>query len=611
MKKIIFLFLMMVGTTVIFGQTWYEKNAGLKVIYPSNVWDCIEKAKQYQKEGNLQMSDKFLRKAEQLTLAAEPFNPKNWPSHWPRTQQALDILRYASPSAYIYRIFGDYAIDQSRPKEAIKYLRMYLNQSIIPDAAYMFKLANLLESEMMYPQAISVYQELLNCIQSKNFHNQAPSVSLIQQKIRILSTKLEPQIVLVLDMKLQNLPDFLSNSGIIFKEKLGLLNRNYAVIKDQILNKTLSEQKLTRTEIIDDINERERINKILNVKYVLEPSLVKIENMYIFQVRVYRAGQKEPVEQYEYKNENYEFLPNYFQRFVYEFQGEKIPEELLIPENSYQWTYEVADEISTIAVSEKGNRVIVGCNDGKVYLFSQSGRVQRTFSQKDEIVKVAISPDGNYAAWASIDGKIVLAEGTKIIFQKQVKNLVRAISIGESGKFWTYAIDDKIYYLDSNGEIFWYRSLPDWVESLKISQDCSWVFAGTVSGEIFAYTNEGNLAWNKKLSGSVNKIRVSPKIEHICAGLRNNLIHLFSLNGNEIIRFTLGGDVRLLTFNNDIFDAITGIWNYYYYFSDNDKKRMWYYSIDSSVKVADSAIDFNFYILAKGKSLLAYKIVWK
>ncbi|MCM8816964.1 MAG: WD40 repeat domain-containing protein [Candidatus Omnitrophica bacterium] len=614
MKKLIgFGFMVLIALSYcVYGQTWYIKNENLRAIYPSNVWTCIEKARQFHNAGNHQMEDMYLRKAEQMTLAAEPFSPTNWPSHWPRTQEALDILRYASPSAYIYRIFGDYAEEHSRPKEAIKYIRMYLDRSYIPDASYLFKLGNLLESETLYQQAIAVYQELINCIKTKNFHNSPPSVSMVQSRIRVLNAKLEPQILLVLDMKLQDLPDFLSNAGQVFKEKLLLLDeKNYIVVKDQTLDRILSEQRLTRRDIIDDLEERDRIIKLLNVRYTLEPYLVKIENQYIFQVRVYRAGQREPIENFEYKNENYEFLPNYFQRFVFEFQGKQISKELLIPENSYQWTYETSEEITSLAVSESGNRIIAGCKDGKVYLLNRNGSLRKIFKQQDEIIQVAISPDGNYSAWASIDGRLCFAEGTKVIFQTKVKNVIRAISIGEKGKFWVYAIDDKIYYLDSNGEIFWTRRLPDWVQSLKMSHDCSFVVAGTTAGDIFVYNNEGNLAWNKRLGASVDRIRISPKIEHISAGLRNNLAYIFSSIGNEVIRFTLGGEVRLLTFNQDIIEAIIGTWNQWYYFVDEEKKNVWYYSMDKSVKMADSATLNNFYVLAKGKSLLAYKVVWK
>lgn len=614
MKKLnIIIFLVLISQSpYVHAQLWYKNNENLKAIYPSNVWTCIEKARQYHITGNHQMEDMYLRKAEQLTLSAEPFDPKNWPTHWPRKQEALDILRYATPAAYIYRIFGDYSDEHSRPKEAIKYIKMYLDRSYIPDAAYLYKLGNIFESETLYQQAISVYQELINCIATKNYHNNAPLVQNIQAKIRILSSKLEPQIVLVLDMKLQDLPDFLSNAGQIFKEKLSFFDtKNYSIVKDQIFDRMLAEQQLTRRDIIEDRQERDRIVKLLNVKYILEPSLVKIENQYIFQVRVYRAGQKEPVENFEYKNENYEFLPNYFQRFVLEFQGRQIPEELLIPENSYQWTYEVSDEITSLAVSESGNRIIAGCKDGRIYVLNRGGGLKRIFKEQDEIVQVSISPDGNYVAWASIDGRICLAEGTKVIFQTKTKNLVRAISIGENGKFWTYAIDDKIYYLDSNGEVFWTRNISDWVQSIKISRDCSFVAVGTMAGDIFVYNNEGNLTWNKKLNAAVEKIRISSGIEHICAGLRNNLVNLFSSTGNEIIKFALGGNVKLLTFNQDIIEAIIGTWNQWYYFTDKGKKNMWYYSIDKSVKKSDSAVLDNFYVLGKGKSLLAFKVVWK
>jgi len=614
MKKILILAMMLILTAVsgnLWCQSWYTQNTELRSIFPSNIWTCIEKARDYYNSGDMELTEKFLRKAEQLTLAAEPFNPKNWPSHWPRTQEAIDIIRYAPPSAYIYRILGDYAYERSRPKEAIKYIKMYLNLSYIPDAAYLYKLGNIFESEGLYSQAINTYQELLRCIDARNVHNRAPSLSTINQRIRILNARIEPQVVLILDMRLQDLPDYLQNAGSVFKEKVSGLGKQYIVVSDQVLDKTLAEQILTRKDIINDIEERAKIASLLNVKYILEPFTVKIENMYIFQVRVYRAGQKDPVETYEYKSENYEFLPNFFERFFIQFQGEQIPDALLIPENSYQWTFETSDLVTDIAVSKNGNSIIAGCSDGRVYIFSRSGRIQGTFKEPDEIVRVAISPDGKFVAWASLGGRICLAENLRIVYQSKVKNLVRAISISENGKFWVYAINEKIFFLDKKGEVFWDRSVSDWVKNMRISADGNWVVAGTTTGQLVLYNGEGNIAWSKNLGSQIENIRFSPEIENISACVKNNIVYVFSISGVETLRFTLGDDVRFLSFNQDILDSVCGIWNRWYYFPDKERKKIWYYQIDKSVRVADSASVVNFYSLGKGKNILTYNVIWK
>ncbi len=613
MKKF---FIIIAGFFLIFlpgicwSQSWYAQNLELKVIFPSNVWTCIEKAKNYQATGNKDLADKFLRKAEELTLAAEPFNPNNWPSHWPKTQECIDIIRYAPPSAYVYRILGDYAAECLRPKEAIRYIKMYLNRCYIPDARYLYKLGNILESEGLYVQAMDTYQELLQCINSRNFHNNPPSLTALQHRIRNLNAKIEPQVMLILDMKIQELPGFLQDVAGIFKENVSLLGKRYLVIKDEMLDKMLEDQKLTRKDIIDDFEERARIIKLLNVKYVLEPSIVKIENVYIFQVRVYKGDQREPVEIYEYKNENYQFLPNYFQRFFLEFQDKQIPDELLIPENQYKWTFETSDQVIDIAVSENGNTVIAGCQDGRVYIFNRQGKLRKTFKESDEIAYVAISPDGNFTSWASLNGRICFAEGSRIIFQSHVNNLVRAISIAENGKFWVYASNEKIFFLDKNGEIFWNRSASDWIQSIKISHDGNWIAAGTITGEIILYNGEGNCVWRKKLDSRVENIRFSPKLEDISVCTKNDIVYVFSIEGGDVFKFTLGNDVRFLSFNQEIIDCLGGIWNWWYYFPDTKREKMWYYSVDKSVRVADSAVVNNFYVLGKGKNILVYTVVW-
>jgi hypothetical protein len=146
---------------------------------------------------------------------------------------------------------------------------------------------------------------------------------------------------------------------------------------------------------------------------------------------------------------------------------------------------------------------------------------------------------------------------------------------------------------------------------MRISADGNWVVAGTTTGQLVLYNGEGNIAWSKNLGSQIENIRFSPEIENISACVKNNIVYVFSISGVETLRFTLGDDVRFLSFNQDILDSVCGIWNRWYYFPDKERKKIWYYQIDKSVRVADSASVVNFYSLGKGKNILTYNVIWK
>jgi len=594
------------GTTA-----WYERNTNLKKIFAPEVWTCVEKAALADSQGNEALADKFLRKAEQMTFAAEPFGPKNWPSHWPRTQEALDLVRYAPPSAYIERILGDYALQHNRPKEAIRFFQAYQQKCIIPDAAYLVRLAETLEAEKLYPQAIEIYEEILLCLQTKNFHNEPMDTASIPKRIRLLRARLQPMVVLPLDMKTHGIPSFLSDVDHTFKEKLSKIGNSYSVVPDRTLDKALAENMLTRAAIVEDIEERDRIVKVLNVDYIIEPSLIKVENLFVFQVRVYRAGKHEPEETYEYKHENYEFLPNYFDRFVLQFEGKSIPSELLIPGSRYLWSFETADQVASLAVSENGTAIVAGCKNGNVYVFNKNGGLRRTYHQQDEILKVGISPDGGYAGWCGLNGFVTLEHDGKILYRKKIGNLGRGVSIGQNGKFWIYSVNDRIVYLDSRGEVFWERKLSDWVESLRISPDCSLVAVGTSDGSFMVLNNEGNLLWSKTVGNPVVRISFSPAGRYIVTGMKNGIVTVYTNSGEQTLQFTVGDETKFFSYNTDLLLGVSGVWNDWFYFPDNQKKNLWNYSVEQALTSADASIATNLLVVSRGKSVFAYAVRWE
>ncbi|MFA5646255.1 MAG: hypothetical protein WDA18_07880 [Candidatus Ratteibacteria bacterium] len=596
-------------------SSWFQKNRNLSVIYSPEVWTCIEKADKYEDAGRDDLADNFLKKAEQLTLKSEPFDPKNWPSHWPQTQNALNVLKYASPSAYIYKILGDYALSHKRPKEATAFFQTYLRKSLIPDAACLQLLAETYQRDELYPQAIATYQSLATALETKNFHGVSSSLSLIYQRIRTLQTRMKPSTVLLLDMQIQQgVPEFLADINLVYKEYLrnGLSSRSYQIVPEQILDNTLKEQGFTRNSLISDLEDRVRVVKLLNVDYVIEPVLMKAEKNYLLLYKVYRGTQIRPDESYEYQNENYEFLPNYLKRFALQFEGKGIPEDLLIPENQYKWGFETAEKVTALAISDIGSRLIVGCAGGQVLLFSQKGRVEKTFRAAEEIMRVAISPDAEVCAWSALHGALTLATSKgSILVRKKTGNLVRAISLGNQAKFWAYAYNNAVVYLDRKGEVFWEKNFPEWIGALTISSDASLVAVGCTNGAVSVLNAEGNLLWQKKLSSSIERITIAPNASYIAFGTQNGQVTVFDRLGNETATFTAGEETEMFTYYPEILGTMAGIWNNWFYALNTKTKLLWHFTMDPAFTLMDSDRKSSLLATSRGKNLFFFDIVWK
>ncbi|MCL5408705.1 MAG: WD40 repeat domain-containing protein [Candidatus Omnitrophica bacterium] len=619
MKKIISISFLILFNVALFAQgaDWYYRNKNLSLIFSPAVWQTIRLAHEEQLQGNTKRARQFLSKAEDMTLQAKPFGTQNWPSGWPRTQQALSILKYATPDAYIYRILGDYALDNNRKKQAILFFQKYLEKSIIPDAGYLYKLGRVMTEKKLYSEAISVYQNLQQDILIKDFHGAAPSTWEIDRRIRILKTMIKPREIWILDVKIVNTPPFFSSDiNELFKNAIKPVSsdKHYKIISQNDINQILQENNFNSTNVINDMNDRIKAIKMLNADYVIEPILYKVENNYVFQVNVYQRTSKIPYETYQYKNKNYEFLPTYFKRFAYDFLGESIPSQYLLPVNHYEWSYtgnKPANWVSSLKMADNGSSIIVGYKNGSVYIFSSSGGIQRTYKSPDEITNVAISPGGRYYAWSSLNGGITFATDSGIILNKKPGNEIAGISISSDGKFWVYALNKKVFYLDKHGVRFWNKKLSDWVENIQISPDASMVGISCYNGSFYLYSDEGNLLWSKNIGSPASRISFYSNGEYISIGAKNNTVFVYNKEGTEITKFISGEKVTLFSHKKESLIADCGVWNKFFYFPSINKKTVWDYILDKNVAFADSNLNADFLIAAKKNSIFAYRITWK
>lgn len=606
MKKFIFIYLFI----ILFGQcaTWYEKNKELSVIFSDDVWKYIERANYYSNKGNNKNADIYLRKAKEKTENCEPFLPSDWPSGWPRNKESLKYLKYATPTAFIYRIIGDFCLDIGYTKEAIKYFEMYINNSIIPDANYYMLLAEIYEKEGMYSQAMNLYEALIKFIESKNYWGKDYALEFIEKKIKNISFILKKNRIIILLPTYIEIPPFVQSEffDIFLNEVKNIKNIN--IIPRNDFEKVLNEQKFIEKDIEDE--ELAIAGKILNVDYVLKPSLTKIINTYILNVDVFSVNKGNWFEHYEYKTDDIKYIPNLIKRFVINFQGLDIPYQLYLPETKFLWSYETDSLITDLKISKNGKRVLVGCDSGSVYLLNEKGELIRNLKMPEKIVKVSIAPTGDYFAFFTLEGKLYFVSiNGKILWIKKTGNYGRGIGISENGKFIVAGVDKNIFYIDRNGEIFWDAILPDFVSSLNIKKDAELVFIGTEKGELFCYKDDGNLNWKKDIKEKIVNIESSEN--YVCMETEKGKIYLFDLEGNEIKNFKVDEEIEFNIFNIELFDLISGKKGNFLYFLSYDKKGLWKYVLKERVTYLSSLPDGKFVFSVEGKNIFTFSIIWK
>ncbi|MCM8804749.1 MAG: hypothetical protein NC833_05810 [Candidatus Omnitrophica bacterium] len=606
MKKFIFIYFFI----ILFGFTssWYEKNKDLSIIFPNEVWRYIEKANYYSNKGNDKNADSYLRKAKEKTENCEPFLPSNWPSGWPRNKESLRYLKYATPTAFIYRIIGDFCLDIGYTKEAIKYFEMYINNSIIPDANYYILLAEIYEKEGMYNYALNLYNAMIKLIESKNYWGRDYTYEFIEKKIKDINFKLKKNRVIVLLPVYIEIPSFVQSEFFdIFLNEVKNI-KNIIVIPRQDFEKVLNEQKFIEKEIEDE--ELAIVGKILNTDYILKPSLTQIINSYILNVDIFSVSKGRWFEHYEYKTDDIKYIPNLIKRFVVNFQGLDIPYQLYLPETKFLWSYETDSLITDLKISKNGRRILVGCDSGSVYLLNEKGVVITRLKMAEKIVKVSIAPTGDYFSIFTLDGKLYfITSNGKILWTKKTGNYGRGIGISENGRFIVAGVDKKVFYIDRNGETFWDVDLSNFVSSLNITENAEFVFIGIENGEFFCYKEDGNLNWKKDIKEKI--INIESSENYVCVETEKGKIYLFDLEGNEIKNFKVDEEVEFNIFNTELLDLISGKKGNFLYFLSYDKKSLWKYTLKERISYLSSVPDGKFAISAEGKNLFTFSIVWK
>jgi len=608
-KKIILLVgFLYLFTGYCYSSEWFEKNKDLSVVFHENVWLYIENANKADNIGKWKDADLWLSKAEKKIEETRPFIAGSWPSGWPYDVKALKFLKYATPDAYLYRIIGDYAYSHKKTKEALDYYNRYIIHSIVPDTSYMAKVAEIYEKEGMLKDARIVYENISRVIESKNFHGTSFTLQDITRKIRNIDIKMKKCVLLLLDIYFGNIPDFIKGDfqKIFIDEITGM--KNFSVISKKDFERALSAEKLTESDL-QYPDELSTVGKALNTDYILRPSLTKIEGYYIFHIDVFDPQKKSWIDSYEYKTESYVYLPNLVKRFVSQFQGKDISDNLLLPETEFLWEYEADSPVTDLKLSDNGKRIIVGCESGGVYIFTPKGTILRRFKASEKVLKVAISPCGEYYGWGSLDGMVYFADAKGIQWTEKTGNYIRDIDISQGGRFAVFGANNDVIFKDIKGETFWKERLPQWITKIKITADSHRIFAGMENGEYWCFSDEGNVLWKKNFNDRIVDIKTSENYNGVLTEKGKTFI--LDREGNELFNFESGKEIQYAASEPEIIRLMSGKKGKSFYFLSKDKSQLWEYNIREKINLIDALDNGGLIISIESKNIFAFRVIWK
>ncbi len=612
MKRINNIILIIVGCSYgIFAASWFERNQELKAIYPSSVWRYVEKAKEWDSRGHRQTADYYLRLVLRLTEEGRPFVPGNWPRGWPSDQSALRLLRYASPEAYVHRMIGDFALQYGRNKEAISYYKIYLEKSYVPDVDTMKEVALLLEKEGLLQEAMLFWQQLQKVQESNNYHGSLVSERNLVEAIKRLERKLGKTRLIVLDTVFHGVPDYLQEGfNKVYRETMTGL-KNVEIIPDRDLDRVLKEQAIIPADL-ENNEELSFVGKMLNANLIVRCFLSCHESNYIVSIRLFDPERKIWFSEYEYKNQDFRYLPLLVRRFPYSFSEEGIPAELLLPQTHVIWTYETDSDITDLKLCSRGNILVCGTEDGTVYVMNNKGAVVSSRKTKERITSVGISPEGRFICWADLRGRVYFRGlDDKKGWSYPVENLVRGLALARDGSFLVVAVNNQLRFLDRKGICFWKNELSGWVTAVAIAPDATRVAVGLEDGSVLNFSEEGNLRWQMKLDSKVIKVNFSTAGNFLAAESDNGEVVVFTDTGNKSFSFVSGQEQQFTSFSPAMLETVIGRRGLFFYFFSQEKDKLWSFHVDERTVFLEHAENGWFSVAAANKNIFCLRIRWE
>lgn len=175
------------------------------------------------------------------------------------------------------------------------------------------------------------------------------------------------------------------------------------------------------------------------------------------------------------------------------------------------WEYATYGAVTACALSQGGEYVVAGSQDGNLYAFSREGELLWTQALGAPIGKIAYSLNGNYlAAATSSHGESLInfyGINGSLLWSRKVAKPVRGLSISDDGGIVAIGSDNRnIYVVNYEGNLIFNHRLGGEIPSVAQTRDSRLIYAGCYDAFVYCFDLQGRGMWNYKTTGPVEKV---------------------------------------------------------------------------------------------------------
>lgn len=246
-----------------------------------------------------------------------------------------------------------------------------------------------------------------------------------------------------------------------------------------------------------------------------------------------------------------------------------------------EWNYTAGGVVNGVAISERGEYIAAGAEDGYVYFLNKSGSLLWKYKADYPVLSVAVSPKGEYVVVGDKFRIYLLNSSGNVSWRKLIEDNVGDVEIAEhiaAGSATEY-----VYLFDKNGSELWKYRTDGPVFGVAISAQS--VAAGTSNGSVYLLNNS-KVQWRYNVGRYISDVAIFN--QRVIVGAR--FVHLIE-NGRETWMYFSKSEISGVDISKDGKNITASSVDGTIYYLSGDGRLLWSY--DTNKTAQDAAISAN------------------
>lgn len=222
-------------------------------------------------------------------------------------------------------------------------------------------------------------------------------------------------------------------------------------------------------------------------------------------------------------------------------------------EGEVHWRIDLHSVITSIALAQGSERLLVGCQNGKIYEWTYQGHLLREFEITGKIEHITATPTAHLMVISTSTGMLTLldARGSPL-WSRTLGSLIYHPSISSSGHLIACGAGNHIFLFDHHGNEQWrFFTQSDAQAGTLMNVSGEVVLAGSNDKHIYLFSGSEYPRWSYNTSGSVKAVALTPDGRLVAAASTSNSLILLDRSGKHLWHYTTKNHVQNLVISHD------------------------------------------------------------